>query len=63
MSVFLIFEYERECLLVPFFASLRPEHRKLALISRSLGLVDLTTSNTLMSLNNLINTHFSVFPV
>lgn len=62
MSVFLIFEYERECLLVPF-TSLRPEYRKLALIARSLGLVDLTTSDTLMSLDNLINTHFSVFPV
>lgn len=63
MSIFLIFENERECLLVPFFTSLRPEYRTLALIARSLGLVDLTTSNTLISIDNLINTHFSFFPV
>lgn len=53
-GVFLMFEYECQCLLVLFFTSLRPQYRKLALIARLLGLVDLTTSNMLMSLNNLI---------
>lgn len=54
ISVFLMFEYECQCLSVLFFTSLRPQYRKLALIARLLGLVDLTTSNILMSLNNLI---------